>query len=80
MTYYVTCTDTFMTGWGTCQNRISKFVIVCDNYNDAYIAQQRMSEQPCFKYVRICANKPHYPESRYHTSFKTFAECTAYNH
>ena len=78
--YYVTTTDTFMSGWGTAENRVSKFVIVCDSYADAEIVRYNMRKEPCFKNVRICVNKPHYPTNRYHTSFKTFAECSAYNH
>lgn len=79
--YYVTCTDKFLSGWGLAENRISKFVIECDNYNDAYVAQKNLSKEPCFKYVKIhVGNLPYYSNKKYHVSVKSFAECSAYNH
>ena len=77
--YYVTCTDEFMSNWGTATGRISKFVVVCDSYEDAITAQRNMRKEPCFKYVTIRKTKPYYDCGRYHTSFKSFAECSAYN-
>ena len=81
MKYWVTCTDPFLSGWGEAENRISKFVIECDTYEEAQIVKYNLTRPYYnFKYVNIRIHKPNYPTDRYHTSIKTFAECTAYNH
>ena len=77
--YYVTCTDKFMSGWGGCNNRTSKFIVACENYNQARKIQYNLDCEKNFIYVNIRTSKPHYNVLYYHSHFTTFSECTAYN-
>ena len=33
--YYVSMTDSFLSGWGMAENKISKYIIICDNLEQA---------------------------------------------
>ncbi len=74
MTYYVSMTDKFMSGWGYAKDKINKFIIVCDNFKQAEIIERNAKERPEMKYVNICSNKPSLPKKRYLLSFRHFDE------
>ena len=33
--YYVSMTDSFLSGWGMAENKISKYIVICDNLEQA---------------------------------------------
>lgn len=37
MTYYVTCTDTFLSGWGKAKGKTNKLIFVCDTAEEQKI-------------------------------------------
>ena len=69
MTYYVTMTDKFMSGWGPARNKTNKLVIECDNYDEAVIVERNAQRRPEMKYINICSTKPHYRASSSHISW-----------
>jgi hypothetical protein len=71
MTYYVTMTDKFMSGWGMAKNRINKLIFVCKDYQEAEIVKDNADARDEMKYVNICVNAPRYNENKYYTQFKT---------
>lgn len=71
MTYYVTMTDKFMSGWGEAQGKINKLIFICDNYKQAEIVEQNAMARSEFKYINITTNKPHYSKQRYYAQVKT---------
>lgn len=72
--YYVTMTDSFMSGWGRAEGRINKFVIACDNYSQAEEIAQKAGRRHEMKYVRISTRKPCYNSNRYLTSWRKYDE------
>lgn len=57
---YVTMTDKFMSGWGMAANKTNKFIIVCDNWEQAEIIERNAKKRSEMKYINICINKPRY--------------------
>jgi hypothetical protein len=57
---YVTMTDKFMSGWGNAKNKTNKFIIECDNWEQAEIIQRNAQKRSEMKYINICINKPRY--------------------
>lgn len=72
--YYVTMTDSFMSGWGRAKDRINKFVIACDNYSQATEIAEKAHKRPEMKYIRIARNIPHYSPGRYLVSYREYRE------
>lgn len=70
--YYVTCTDKVLSGWGLAENKTSKIVCLCENYEDAEKVQQLWKSFDGRIYVNICDNKPYYNNVTHHTSWKYF--------
>ena len=80
MAYYVSCTDKFLSGWGQAENKTSKFVVVCETLEQARQVERGMRQDSYLSYVRIGHDKPRFaPASRYHVSYKTYAECTRFH-
>jgi len=71
---YVTMTDTFMSGWGMAENRINKYVVVCDTDTQARTIAKNAGKRSEMKYISIRNTKPSYPESRYLTTWKQYEE------
>lgn len=72
--YWVTMTDTFMSGWGRAEGKTNKYVVECNSRKMAkqiYNAAKKRSEM---KYVNICLNKPHYNPKTILTSWKKASE------
>ena len=72
--YYVTMTDTFLSGWGKAEHKIAKYVIICDNYEEAYTVYKNAKDRSDMKHVRITKNKPYYSPKQYQVSVRTKAD------
>lgn len=72
--YYVTMTDSFMSGWGRAKDRINKFVVACDNYSQAEEIYEKASKRGEMKYVRIARKMPYYSPGRYLVSYREYRE------
>lgn len=70
---YVTMTDKFMSGWGMAANKKNKFIVVCDNWQQAETIQRNAEKRSEMKYVNICTSKPRYAANVLET-WKTFDE------
>lgn len=71
---YVSMTDKFMSGWGMAKNKTNKFIIICDNLEQAETIERNARKRTEMKHINICFNKPRYSQSRYELSFKNFDE------
>jgi len=60
MTYYVTMTDKFMSGWGAAAGKINKLVIECATYDQAQQIERAARTRREMKYVNIRNSKPYY--------------------
>lgn len=58
--FYVTMTDKFMSGWGHAANKTNKFIVICDNWEQAETIERNAKKRSEMKYINICANKPRY--------------------
>lgn len=72
--YWVSMTDKFMSGWGKAQNKINKFVIECEDYDQAVIIRNSAEKRSEMKYVNICMNKPRYDSKIYLVSSRRFED------
>ena len=77
MTIYVTMTDRFLSGWGLANGRISKFVVICDSFEQAETVKKNAMLREDMKNVNICVNKPRYNLNKYHVSYKNYNELGA---
>ena len=76
--YYVTMTDTFMSGWGEAKDKINKLVFVCDSIEEAQIVKDNAEQRSDQKYINIRAKKPYYSKAAYYVQYKTKAEYPAW--
>lgn len=60
MTYYVTMTDKFMSGWGLADGLINKLIFLCEDYNQAKIVAENAERRTEMKYVNISGARPAY--------------------
>ena len=74
MQYYVSKTERIMRGWGLANERINKFIVICDNFEQAETIERLAKERPEMKYINICCNKPNLPKQKYLLSFRNFDE------
>ena len=58
MQYYVSMTDRFMSGWGLAKDRINKFIVICDNFEQAETIERLAKERPEMKCINICNHRP----------------------
>ena len=70
---YVTMTDKFMSGWGMAANKKNKFIVICDNWQQAETIQRNAEKRSEMKYINICTSKPRYGANVLET-WKTFDE------
>lgn len=71
---YVTMTDTFLSGWGEAENRISKYVIECETYEEAQTVYNNAKARTDMKDVSIAYKKPYYSPKTHHVAFRTKEE------
>lgn len=74
--YYVVMVDKFLSGWGGAEGRISKFIIVCDTYEQAIEMRNRCENWEEMRYVNIHYKKPYYSPKKYHVAYADYAEIT----
>lgn len=72
--YYVTMTDKFMSGWGMAKDKTNKFLIECDNYDQAKTVFNNAKKRDEMIYVNILYSKPYYNKDRYLVSFRKVSE------
>lgn len=69
--YYVSMTDSFLSGWGEAENKTAKYVYVCENAQEAQIVAQNAKDRGDQQQVRMTAKKPAYDERKFLVQFKT---------
>jgi hypothetical protein len=71
-TYYVTMTDSFMSGWGKARGgKINKLIFPCKTYEEAEIVADNADNRTDQRYVDICSKKPYFSPSKYFVQVKT---------
>lgn len=60
--FWVSMTDKFMSGWGRAAGLINKYVVECDNYEQALCIERHAEQRNEMKYINICSNFPRYNE------------------
>ena len=56
--FYVTLTDTFMSGWGKAKNLTNRLVFPCEDMDEAIGVSEYAKSRTDTKNVRICTVKP----------------------
>lgn len=69
--YYVTMTDSALSGWGEGKDKIGKLIFVCQGYEAAVIVRDNAQARAEMKYINICTTKPYYNRDRYYPQYKT---------
>ena len=67
--YYVTMTDSFLSGWGKAKNKTAKYVIPCSNKEEAEVVARNARARSEMKYVSIALEKPVYDPKRYQVTY-----------
>jgi hypothetical protein len=57
---WVSMTDKFFSGWGPAEGKTNKYIVECENYEQAEAVKKAAEDRPEMKYINICINKPHY--------------------
>ena len=73
MKLYVTMTDKFMSGWAHARGMINKYIVICDNWDDAVIIEKNARKRSEMKYININITKPK-NKPGYLLTFKKFSE------
>ncbi len=63
--FYVTMTDSFLSGWGGAEGKTCKYIYPCSNYREASIVADNAKGRGDQRYVNIRTSKPYY-NSRTH--------------
>ena len=71
---YVSMTDKFLSGWGLADSKISKFIIICENLEQAETIKKNACMRGDMKNIHICFSKPCYNSNKYFVSYKNFNE------
>lgn len=79
--YFVTMTDTMLSGWGEAENKTAKRVILCKSWREAQIIVSGLNnckDRNGMRYINISYKFPKYSENRYTVSIDEFKDCTLY--
>ena len=79
--YFVTMTDTMLSGWGMAENKIAKRVILCQSWREAQIIVSGLNNcknRNGMRYINIAYKFPKYSEKHYTVSVDEFEYCTLY--
>ena len=68
--YYVTMTDSFLSGWGMADGLINKLVIECHSWNEAQTVMQNAEDRTDMKRINVTSKKPYYRPGKYYVSWK----------
>lgn len=75
MSYFVTMTDKFLSGWGGAQSRIAKYVVECDTLEQARHIERAANQRNEMIYVHLTAKPPRfYPKRRYQVTHKHWSD------
>jgi hypothetical protein len=74
MTYFVTMTDRFMSGWGLARGKANKLVIECDTYAQAEQVERAAKRRTEMRRVNIRTTKPYYKGAHVLVSWKHFSD------
>jgi hypothetical protein len=66
-------TDKFMSGWGRAKGMINKMVVICDDYDQAYLIRKNAKKRSEMKHVNIRESVPYYG-NHILASWSTFEE------
>ena len=72
MKLFVTMTDKFMSGWGLASGKTNKYVVECDNGEQAETIVRNAMRRPEMKHVSIRTSRPNYDAKTVLASFVTF--------
>tara|TARA_R110002012_G_scaffold170775_2_gene335356 strand:+ start:3574 stop:3867 length:294 start_codon:yes stop_codon:yes gene_type:complete len=56
--FYITLTDTFMSGWGKARNLTNRLILPCASLDEAARVEQYAKSRKDTKNVRFCTTKP----------------------
>ena len=70
---YVAMTDRFLSGWGEAVNKVNKFIVQCETYEQALTIERNAKQRSEMKYVNICLNKPRQKRNQL-LSFRNYDE------
>ena len=70
---YVAMTDRFLSGWGEAVNKVNKFIVQCEKYEQALTIERNAKQRSEMKYVNICLNKPRQKRNQL-LSFRNYDE------
>lgn len=79
--YFVTMTDTMLSGWGMAENKIAKRVVLCKTFREAQIIVSGLNHcknRNGMRYINIAYKFPKYSEKHYTVSVDDFEDCTLY--
>ena len=69
--FYVTMTDTFLSGWGMAEGKKAKYVFVCENWQEAEIVKENAQRRGDQKYINIRVTKPVYSSITHFVQYET---------
>ena len=79
--YFVTMTDTMLSGWGRAENKTAKRIVLCKTFRDAQIIVNGLNNcknRDGMRYINIAFKFPKYSKKRYTVSVDEFNDCTLY--
>lgn len=76
--YYVTMTDSYLSGWGYAKGKINKLIFICDTYREAEIVEANARSRSDMKYINITLKKPYYNSTKYLVELKDKIGCPAW--
>lgn len=79
--YFVTMSDTFLSGWGNAERKTAKRVVLCKTWREAQIIMDGISNcrnNNGMRYVNVCNKFPKYNRNKYTVSVDLFDNCTLY--
>lgn len=74
MAYWVSMTDTFMSGWGKAQGKINKYVVACDTLEQAETIERNAKKRSEMKSISVHSKMPYYTPTRYVVTWKDYNE------
>ena len=72
--YYVSMTDTFLSGWGMAKGKEAKFINICDTLKEAKIVKENGKYRKDEKKILIYKKMPKYNEKLFYVQIKTKKE------
>lgn len=69
--FYVTMTDTFLSGWGKAEGKKAKYVYVCNTREEAEIVKENARRRGDQKYINIRITKPVYSSITHFVQYET---------